>query len=149
MWFALKGVSICRLSSSNAEVNMSHAPTYQEIESVIEAFYEKVMHHPQLGHFFEHIEDFSEHQKRIVDFWWISMGGKLEQSPKIDMIGKHLPLGIRQEDLEIWLALFSETLEQQLSESQAIFWLDKAMVIGARLRQIVIEHQPMGVQLKQ
>jgi len=149
MWFALKGVSICRLSSSNADVNMSHPPTYQEIENVIGAFYEKLMRHPQLGHFFEHIEDFAEHQKRIVDFWWISMGGKLEQSPKIDMIGKHMPLGIKQEDLETWLVLFSETLEQQLTESQAIFWLDKAMVIAARLQQIVIEHQPMGLQIKE
>lgn len=128
---------------------MSHSPTYPEIESVIQAFYEKVIRHPQLGHFFEHIEDFAEHQKRIVDFWWISLGGKLQHPPKIDMIGKHMPLGIKQEDLEIWLALFSETLDEQLSESQSIFWLDKAMVIGARLRQIVIEHQPMGVQIKE
>jgi len=128
---------------------MSNTPSYSEIENVIHAFYEKVIQHPTLGVFFAHIEHFSEHEKRIVDFWWISMGGKLEQPPKIDMIGKHFPLGIKQADLETWLALFSETLEQQLTENKAIFWMDKAMVIGARLKQIVIDNQAMGVQIKE
>lgn len=151
MLLRIIGVSIGRLSSLSAEVNMStppeHTPEYSEIENVIHAFYEKVIGHPQLGHFFKHIDNFAEHEKRIVDFWWISMGGKLEQPPKIDMIGKHFPLGIQQADLEIWLALFSETLEQELDESKAVFWMDKVLIIAARLKQIVIDNQAMGVQI--
>ena len=143
------GVSIGRLSSDGAEVNMSNTPDYTEIENVIHCFYEKLIVHPQLGHFFAHIENFAEHEKRIVDFWWISMGGKLKQPPKIDMIGKHFPLGIKQADLEIWLALFSETLEQQLNESKSIYWMDKVLIIAARLKQIVIDNQAMGVQIKE
>jgi len=107
------------------------------------------MQHPDLAHFFKHIEDFAEHEKRITDFWWISMGGELEQPPKIDMIGKHFPLGIKQQDLETWLALFSETLEQQLAEEKALYWMDKVMKIAARLKQIVIDNQAMGVQIKE
>lgn len=128
---------------------MSNTPDYAEIENVIHAFYKKVIEHPQLGHFFAHIENFAEHEKRIADFWWISMGGRLEQPPKIDMIGKHFPLGIQQADLEVWLALFSETLEQQLPQSKAFFWMDKVLIIAARLKQIVIENQAMGVQIKE
>jgi len=127
---------------------MSNTPDYAEIETVIHAFYKKIIEHPQLGHFFTHIENFAEHEKRIVDFWWISMGGRLEQPPKIDMIGKHFPLGIEQTDLEVWLALFSETLGQNLPQNKAIFWMDKVMLIAARLKQIVIENQAMGVQMK-
>ncbi len=127
---------------------MSSPPSYEEIHNVIHAFYEKLMQHPDLAHFFKHIEDFAEHEKRITDFWWISMGGKLEQPPKIDMIGKHFPLGIKQQDLETWLALFSETLEQQLAEEKALYWMDKVMKIAARLKQIVIDNQAMGVQIK-
>ena len=127
---------------------MSNTPGYEEIENVVSAFYKKVMQHPKLGHFFEHIENFAEHEKRIVDFWWISMGGSLEQPPKIDMIGKHFPLGIKQDDLETWLALFSETLGEQLTENKALFWMDKVMLIAARLKQIVIDNQAMGVQIK-
>lgn len=128
---------------------MSNTPHYAEIENVIHQFYEKLIVHPQLGHFFEHIDNFTVHEKRIVDFWWISMGGKLEQPPKIDMIGKHFPLAIEQADLEIWLALFSETLAQQLDESKSIYWMDKVLIIAARLKQIVIDNQAMGVQIKE
>ncbi|VAW63185.1 hypothetical protein MNBD_GAMMA08-2646 [hydrothermal vent metagenome] len=127
---------------------MPTPPTYEEIENVIHVFYEKVMQHPQLGHFFARLENFAEHEKRIVDFWWISMGGKLEHPPKIDMIGKHIPLDIKQADLETWLALFSETLQQQLAEDKACYWMDKVRVIAARLKQIIIDKQPLGVQIK-
>ena len=122
-------------------------PTYEEIQCVIHAFYEKVMAHPQLSHFFSALDDFSEHEKRIVDFWWMSMGGQLEQPPKINMMGKHMPLGIQQGDLDVWLALFSETLQQQLSGEKAICWMDKAMMIAERLKQLVIEKKAMGVQI--
>jgi len=128
-------------------IQQSNMPTYEEIEQVISAFYQKVTGHSQLGHFFESIEDFSSHEKRITDFWWVSMGGKLEQPPKIDMIGKHFSLGIKSNDLEVWLALFSETLGENLSEAKSRYWMDKVLTIAARLKQIVIEHQGLGVQL--
>jgi hemoglobin len=127
---------------------MSNTPSYEEIENVIHAFYEKLLQHPSLGHFFKHIEHFAKHEKRIVDFWWMSMGGKIAQPPKIDMIGKHFPLGIKQEDLQVWISLFSETLQQQLDENKAVYWMDKVMIIAARLKQIVIENQSIGVQIK-
>ncbi len=128
---------------------MSDTPSYAEIKNVIHVFYEKLLQHPQLASFFQHIDDFAEHEKRIADFWWISMGGQLQQPPKINMLGKHLPLAIKQADLEIWLALFSETLEQQLAENKASYWLDKVMIIAARLQQVVINKQPIGVQIKE
>jgi len=123
-------------------------PTYEEIEQVISAFYKKVIGHPQLGHFFESIEDFTSHEQRIIDFWWVSMGGKLEQPPKIDMVGKHFSLGIQSNDLEVWLAIFSETLAENLSEEKSRYWMDKVLTIAARLKQIVIEHQGLGVKLQ-
>ncbi|MCW8933125.1 MAG: group III truncated hemoglobin [Gammaproteobacteria bacterium] len=127
---------------------MSNIPSYEEIEAVIHSFYKKTMANQQLGHFFDHLEDIEEHEKRIAGFWWISMGGKLDNPPKIDMIGKHFPLGIKQDDLEVWIALFSETLEQELTEDKALFWMDKVMTIAARLKQIVIDNQSVGVQIK-
>jgi len=126
----------------------SNAPSYEEIRNVIQAFYAKLMADAQLSHFFDHIDDFAEHEQRIVDFWFISMGGKLENPPKIDMIGKHFPLGIKAEDLQHWLGLFSETLGEKLEEPKALMWMDKVMTIAARLKQIVIDNQAMGVQIK-
>lgn len=130
----------------STEENM---PSYGEITDVISDFYEKVMEHPQLSHFFDHIDDFAEHEQRIVDFWWVSMGGKLDTPPKIDMVGKHFSLGIKAEDLEVWLALFSETLQEHLDGPKGKYWMDKALTIAARLKQVVIDHQGLGVQLNE
>ena len=124
-----------------------NAPSYEEISQVVHAFYNKVINHADLGRFFSHINDFAEHEKRIVDFWWMSMGGKLDDPPKIDMIGKHFPLGIKEDDLQQWLALFSETLGEQLAGPKGLLWMDKALLIAARLKQIVIDNQSMGVQI--
>ena len=125
-----------------------NSPSYDEITQVVKAFYQKATQHPQLGHFFSAIDDFADHEKRIIDFWYLSMGGKLEQPPKIDMIGKHFSLGIKDDDLQTWLALFSETLGEQLPDAKARFWMDKVMTIAARMKQIIIDHQSMGVQIK-
>ena len=77
------------------------------------------------------------------------MGGKLEQPPKIDMIGKHFALGIKAEDLEGGLALFSETLQENLAENKGKYWMDKVLTIAARLKQIVIDHQGLGIKLNE
>ncbi len=126
----------------------NHIPDYDEIRRVINRFYQKLTVHPQLGHFFEGIDDFSEHEKRIADFWYVSMGGKLVQPPRIDMIGKHFALGIKEEDLQTWLGLFSETLSSEISDAKARYWMDKAMTIAARMKQIIIDNQMMGVQIQ-
>ncbi|MCW9013473.1 MAG: group III truncated hemoglobin [Gammaproteobacteria bacterium] len=120
-----------------------------QIRRVINAFYQKLLVHPKLGHFFSSIDDFENHQQRISDFWWMAMGGPLKNrpEPKIDMIGKHFPLGIKQQDLELWLVIFGETLGEQLDEKLAVQWMDKALQIGSRIKQIVIDHQPMGVEI--
>ena len=133
---------------SQNSMPLSQIINYQQIEQVVHVFYEKLINHDELGHFFKRIEDFASHKKRISDFWWLTMGGKLDSPPKIDMIGKHFPLGIKQENLETWLVIFGETLGEELDEEAAKIWMDKALQIGARIQQIVIDHQPMGVQIK-
>ena len=122
--------------------------TYAQVEAIIHDFYGKLMQHPQLGHFFQGLDDFAGHEKRITDFWWMAMGGKLESSPGVDMIGKHFPLGIQQQDLEEWLVVFGETLGEHLDETTAALWMDKALHIASRIKQIVIDHKPMGVQIQ-
>ena len=124
-----------------------NVPSYEEIRRVVHEFYKKVLNHSELEHFFSHINDFAEHEQRIVDFWWMSMGGKLDEPPKIDMIGKHFPLGIKETDLQQWLALFSETLGEYLEGPKGLLWMDKVLLIAARLKQIVIDNQAMGVQI--
>ena len=109
--------------------------------TVIERFYARLMEDDLLAKFFVHIEDFSTHQQRITDFWWQALGGQLEQPLRIDMIGKHITLGIQDEHLQRWLEVFRDTLASELEEPLAAQWMDRAIQVGARLKQIVIDHQ--------
>ena len=123
--------------------------SFAQVQHVIHAFYARLQADPQLSHFFKHIADFTEHEYRISCFWWMSMGGKLHTPPSIDMINKHMPLGISSNDLQIWLQLFEETLKEQLPAQSAQDWFEKALQISKRVQQIVIDKKPMGLQIKE
>ena len=133
---------------SNATPPLCESIDYSQVETIIHDFYARLMQHEQLGHFFSNIDDFQGHERRIVDFWWLSLGGKLDTPPKIDMIGKHFPLGIQQQDLEAWLVVFGQTLGDHLDEALAARWMEKALHIASRIKQIVIDHKPMGIQIQ-
>lgn len=122
---------------------------YAEVGQIIHIFYLRAREHPQLKHFFSSIEDFGQHERRITDFWWQALGGELEQETQFDMIGKHFPLGIQSSDLEAWLVLFGRVLGENLKAWQAQSWMDKALTIATRLKQIVVDHKPLGPEIKQ
>jgi hemoglobin len=121
--------------------------TYQQVQKVIQAFYQQLLAHPQLSQYFSHIKDFSAHEKRITDFWWLALGGRLDSPPRIDMINKHMTLGINSHDLHVWLEILDSTLDHHLTNNQAMAWKQKAHQIGARLKQVVIDKQPSGIQI--
>lgn len=133
--------------SNQLDSKLADRISFSQVQQVIHHFYNRLMSHPQLGRFFEGIDDFQQHEQRISEFWWLSMGGKLANPPRIDMIGKHFPLGIQAEDLETWLVLFGETLGEELPEAEAAEWMHKALAIASRLKQIVIDHQAPGLQI--
>ena len=89
-----------------------------DIHSVVQSFYNKARQHTTISHFFNHIDDFQSHEEKITAFWWMALGGKASKlpngAPALDMIRKHMVLGINDNDLKIWLSLFEETLFEQL-----------------------------------
>lgn len=121
--------------------------TYSQVEQVIHLFYQQLLTHPQLAPYFTHIEDISAHEQRIVKFWWLALGGRLPQPPKIDMIGKHMSLGIHHDDLSVWLNILHSTLSNHVTPTQAQQWHDKAKQIAERLKAIVIDQQTGGIQI--
>ena len=121
----------------------------ERIEQQVHAFYAKLQADEQMSHFFDHIEDFSAHEQRIADFWWTAMGGRLENPPQIDMVGKHMPLGIKDADIDQWLAYFKQTLNETMEPELADQWYHMAEGIATRLRQIVVRHEMPGVQIKE
>lgn len=107
----------------------------ERVDRVIALFYERLRADAQLAPFFAHIEDFPAHQRVIADFWWIAMGGTVADPPIVDMLGVHRPMGLRQTDLEHWLALFGEVLDAELEPELALQWMTMARGIAERLRR--------------
>lgn len=109
----------------------------ERIEQQVHAFYIKLRAHPDLGKFFDGMDDFSEHEVRIADFWWQAMGGRLDNPPHVDMVGTHMRLGVSAADVDIWLSIFKETLYETMEQDIADSWYLMAEGIGMRLQQVV------------
>ena len=129
-------------------ISLAEQIGYDKVQHIVHSFYQQAREHAELGVFFSHIDDFKAHEQRLSDFWWQALGGQLEQGGQFDMIGKHFTLGIKDSDLEAWLVLFGRVLGENLDMGPANAWMSKALNIAARLKQIVIDHQPLGPGIK-
>jgi truncated hemoglobin YjbI len=90
--------------------NLNH----DEIFKVVESFYDKAKTDVMIGYHFRHIEDFDEHIPRIVSFWEIQLLGQSQEplSEPFDLIGKHKPLKFRIGEVNRWVMLFNQTLDE-------------------------------------
>lgn len=127
--------------------------TLNDVEHVVQRFYTKARVNPQIGHFFNRIENFDSHIKTIAVFWWLALGGSTadltEAPPAFDMMNKHLALGINEKDLEVWLGLFRQTLLEELEPACADFWETKLAGIASHLKTLVIDGRPGGLQINE
>lgn len=110
----------------------------ERVDAVVHAFYTKLREHADLKRYFAHIPDFAEHEARIADFWWIAMGGKVENRHAVDMVRRHHPLGLDEQAFAQWLAVFDETTHEHLPADLADAWMRMAQAIGANLKRILL-----------
>ncbi|MDH5392789.1 MAG: group III truncated hemoglobin [Gammaproteobacteria bacterium] len=123
-----------------------------DVHRVIQKFYLKARQHAVIAHHFEAIDDFSSHEEKITAFWWLALGGNLADLPHgaaaIDMINKHMALGITENDLNIWLSLFEQTLAEEITPELASAWQTKLHGIASHVKALLIEGKPGGIQIK-
>ena len=124
-----------------------------DVLHVVQCFYIKARQHPAIGHYFDGIDDFSFHEKKITEFWWLALGGKISElpdgAPKIDMINIHIALGINAADLKIWQSLFEQTLFEELESSIADAWQLKMHEIARHLKALAIDGKTSGIEIKE
>ncbi len=109
----------------------------ERVEHTLQAFYRRLLGDAQLRGWFAPL-DLEAHVARIVEFWWIAMGGRSAAPPVFDMVGRHRPLGIGSADLEHWLELFALTVHEELPAELADQWLRMAEAIAAKMRPAVV-----------
>lgn len=114
--------------------------TYQDIRQVIEAFYAKATTDFLIGYQFARIEDFATHIPRIADFWEPQVLGVCThpESFPFRLIAKHLSLNLKTGELNRWIILFFETLDEfeksRPEESETVkLWKEKVLFLKERL----------------
>lgn len=96
--------------------------TFNDIHSVVDAFYTQVQQDLLLKIPFQSVQNWSHHVERLTHFWWIRFGGKPYLDAMYNPVEKHFLAGFNQEYLSCWLALFKQTLEAKLLPEQAQIW---------------------------
>ncbi|MHB0991145.1 MAG: group III truncated hemoglobin [Burkholderiales bacterium] len=107
----------------------------ERVVAVVHDFYAQLHADETMRPFFEGIDDFTEHEALIADFWWTAMGGKIEQPRQFDMLAKHRALGLNAEALQRWIQVFEETLQAHLPPEPAQRWLQLALGIADVMRR--------------
>jgi truncated hemoglobin YjbI len=113
----------------------------KEIHSVIEKFYSKAVVDPIIGFHFRKIQEFegvdplrppieafAQHIPRITNFWRMQLLDEknLEEIP-FNLIKTHEYLGLKRGQIDRWLMLFIETInESNFDESFKELWQKKA-----------------------
>ena len=112
---------------------MPTQPTHEQIEALVDRFYDRIQVHPTLGPVFNAaVEDWDEHKRLLVDFWSsIALGTKRYRG---NPMAAHRPHPIREEHFAHWLALWREVAEAELPPEHAQRLIGHADRIGQSLR---------------
>lgn len=94
----------------------------QDIFRVVDDFYTRIQQDPILQVPFRSVVDWPEHIHRLTDFWWVRFGGKPSVFNSYNPVAKHFFAGFNQDLLTRWLAIFHQTLQDQLTPEQANLW---------------------------
>lgn len=106
--------------------------TRQDIELLVEAFYEHVRNDPVLGPVFNPaVHDWDEHKATLVKFWSAVVLGTREY--RGNPMAAHRPHRIVAEHFEYWLSLWHHTAKQHLGEEKAEIFIGFAQRIAQSL----------------
>ncbi|GLP84771.1 preprotein translocase subunit TatC [Tritonibacter mobilis] len=119
--------------------------TTDDIRRVVRVFYSEVRRHPVIGPVFAaHVSDWPEHEAKIANFWRnaILRERVYDGFPMREHLARP---DVKPEHFPIWLGLFHNVLNRELSAEQAVQWGHLADRIGEGFRTgIESMRQPKG-----
>lgn len=105
----------------------------QDIERLVDRFYDRVRIDPVLGPIFgAAVDDWAAHKNTLVSFWSSVMLGA--GSYRGNPMAAHRPHPISTAHFDHWLALWSETAQALLAADHAALFKDRAERIARSLR---------------
>lgn len=111
----------------------------QNIEQLIDAFYNKVRPDAQIGYLFSHISDWSKHLTAMYDFWEnvVFFSGSYSGNPMESHKALHKWKPMKIEHFQRWVKLFTETVDELFEGENAELIKQRAISI-ATVMQIKI-----------
>lgn len=118
------------------------------VKEIVEAFYSKAISDVIIGYHFRKIQEqeaagdvlnpplsfFQTHIPRIVSFWKFQLYGEKPAGP-FNLIATHVPLRIRKGELDRWLTLFHQTLDEFEDSDLILKWREKLSFFAERFRE--------------
>lgn len=119
--------------SAAAPVPDQVIPGFEQIEALVDRFYDRIQLHPELGPVFNAaVHDWPEHKRLLTSFWTsvILRAGTYRGNP----MAAHHGHPITTAHFVQWLALWRETADELLVPAQAELVHEYASRIGRSLR---------------
>lgn len=125
---------------SNADSLYERIGGRENLLNLLKHFYADVRQHEVIGPIFiAKIQDWPAHLEKIADFWSGLIGGSVKYPG--GLMAKHMSLGIGEEHFEAWLGLWGHTCRAHLPETEAAEMMQRAEMIGQRMRGMLQYHQ--------
>jgi hemoglobin len=106
---------------------MKEIESKEDVELLVETFYQKLVKDELVSHFFSKL-DLKEHLPRVVQFWSFILLDEAGYSA--NMMEKHAKLDLNEASFERWLKLFHETVDQFFVGEKADLAKQRATLIG-------------------
>jgi len=118
-----------------------------KIKDIVESFYSKAVKDVIIGYHFRKIQElespdvlnpdisfFKNHIPRIITFWKFQLlGEKTDES--FNLINSHAPLKLRRGELDRWLTLFHQTLDEYENDELTYLWREKLSFFAQRFKK--------------
>jgi hemoglobin len=106
------------------------------IGALVDAFYAKARHDPEIGPIFNAVvDDWPHHLAVLKDFWSAVLlaTGRYKGNP----VMRHLRIGLDPQHFERWLALFAETAREVFPPDSAAYVIEKSRTIARSLQDVI------------
>ncbi|HEV2646855.1 MAG TPA: group III truncated hemoglobin [Acidobacteriaceae bacterium] len=117
-------------------MNHTHPITESEISTLVDTFYTKVRHDPEIGPIFNAaVQSWPAHLALLKDFWSsvLLTSGRYKGNPLL----AHFNLPIEPRHFTRWLTLFAETAHEVLPSAHAALVTHKANNIAANMKRVL------------
>ena len=106
---------------------MNDITTKQDVENLVNTFYEKVLQDVELAPFFTRL-DFKAHMPKMVHFWSFVLLD--EPSYTTNVTDKHMQMPLAKLHFDRWIELFDGTVNELFKGEKAEMAKQRATLIG-------------------